>query len=93
MHIENLAKHIPDIQYILDTPRLAKRVEIEAQYSQISRLQQTHMEEIKKEATLKIPDELDLGTLPGLSNECREVLVQTRPVNVSAIVRQRGKGR
>ena len=44
------------------------------------------MEEIRSEALLEIPDDLNLTSLSGLSNECKEVLVQSKPGNVSLCV-------
>ena len=43
------------------------------------------MEEIRREALLEIPDDLNLNDIPGLSNECREVIVQAKPGNVSRL--------
>ena len=42
------------------------------------------MEEIWREALLEIPDDLNLN-IPGLSNECREVIMQAKPGNVSPL--------
>lgn len=83
VHIEDLARCIPEIKHLLETPTLAKRVEIEAEYFRYMQTQSNHMDEIRKEAMLHIPDSLDLSSLPGLSNECRDVLMQARPGNVS----------
>ena len=42
------------------------------------------MEEIRREALLEIPDDLNLN-ISGLSNECREVIMQAKPGNVSFV--------
>ena len=85
MRLEDLAEHVPNIAEFLRSPGIARRVEIEAQYSRFVEQQQAHMEEIKKEANLCIPDTLDISSLAGLSTECKQTLVQARPANVSAI--------
>ena len=43
------------------------------------------MEEIRREALLEIPDDLNLN-ISGLSNECREVIMQAKPGNVSCLL-------
>lgn len=44
--------------------------------------QQAAIDEIRRESELKIPDNLDITQIAGLSNECQEVLMEARPANV-----------
>ena len=54
-------------------------------FYQVYRQQLKEMEEIRREALLEIPDDLNLNDIPGLSNECREVIMQAKPGNVSFV--------
>ena len=51
-------------------------------FYQVYRQQLKEMEEIRRESLLEIPDDVNLN-IPGLSNECREVIMQAKPGNVS----------
>ena len=53
-------------------------------FYQVYRQQLKEMEEIRREALLEIPDDLNLN-ISGLSNECREVIMQAKPGNVSFV--------
>ena len=54
-------------------------------FYQVYRQQLKEMKEIRREALLEIPDDLNLNDISGLSNECREVFMQAKPGNVSFV--------
>ncbi|KAF6020191.1 hypothetical protein EB796_021509 [Bugula neritina] len=88
--LEDISKHVKDVGHLLETPQLANRLKIDAEYSLYLEKQEACMAEINREAALIIPDDLDLFSLEGLSNECREILEQAKPGNLAAASRLPG---
>ena len=67
----------------LDDKHLQDRLKIEANYVQYVTRQQANIRDIQRQAEMALPDDLDLESVHGLSTECKEVLAQARPANVS----------
>ena len=75
-------------------PRLAafsreslQRLEVAAVYAGYLERQERDAALIRREENLRIPDGLDLETIPGLSNEIRDKLRRHRPVNIAQAAR------
>lgn len=83
VNLKDLSAHVPHMDFVMDNPRLIERISIEAEYSVYVKRQRNRINDIKREAMLVIPDTLDLSSVSGLSNECKEILVQAQPANVS----------
>ncbi len=68
-------------------PAIAAQLEIEAGYAVYVARQQADIEAFRRDETLGIPEGMDYGALPGLSNEVREKLARTRPRSVGQAAR------
>jgi tRNA uridine 5-carboxymethylaminomethyl modification enzyme len=60
-------------------PKIAEQLEIEAKYDVYLSRQAADVESYRRDESLTLPDDLDYGTLPGLSNEVRQKLHAHRP--------------
>lgn len=72
-----LATIWPDLAMISDS--VAEQVEIDAKYAVYLDRQSEEMERLRREETQALPDDLDYGLMPGLSNELRQKLERVRP--------------
>ncbi|CAJ0606928.1 unnamed protein product [Cylicocyclus nassatus] len=70
-----------------DEERLENRLKCEASYEGARERMKAKMDEIDREASSLIPENLDYGSLAGLSVECREKLDRARPLNLAAASR------
>ncbi|KHJ90821.1 tRNA uridine 5-carboxymethylaminomethyl modification enzyme GidA [Oesophagostomum dentatum] len=70
-----------------DKKRLEKRLKCEAGYEGARDRMKAKMEEIDRESSSLIPEDIDYGSLQGLSIECREKLDRARPLNLAAASR------
>lgn len=69
---------------------LVKELEIEAAYSGYLRQQTIEIRQIRRDASLAFPVDLDFERINGLSNELRNVLMQNRPRTYAAASRLPG---
>jgi tRNA uridine 5-carboxymethylaminomethyl modification enzyme len=60
-------------------PKIAEQIEIDAKYDVYLSRQTADVESYRRDESLVLPDDLDYGTLPGLSNEARHKLQMHRP--------------
>ncbi|RCN30937.1 tRNA uridine 5-carboxymethylaminomethyl modification enzyme GidA [Ancylostoma caninum] len=70
-----------------DQARLEKRLKVEASYEGARDRMKVKMDEIDSESSSLIPENIDYGSLKGLSMECREKLDRARPLNLAAASR------
>ncbi len=68
----------------------AEAMETEAKYSVYLERQRVESETIRFEEGKSIPDEMDFGGIPGLSNELKQKLAQRRPRSVAEAQRIEG---
>ncbi|MBX3572196.1 MAG: tRNA uridine-5-carboxymethylaminomethyl(34) synthesis enzyme MnmG [Mesorhizobium sp.] len=68
----------------------AEAMETEAKYSVYLERQRVESETIRVEEGKSIPDEMDFGGIPGLSNELKQKLAQRRPRSVAEAQRIEG---
>lgn len=79
--LSSLSKIWPELGAV--PQRAAKALEIEAAYAVYMDRQRADITEARREEEKVIPDEFDFTVLPGLSNELKQKLQRTRPVNLS----------
>ena len=65
-------------------------LEIDAVYAVYLDRQSADIEQMKREENRAIPDALDYGSLPGLSNELKQKMLQRRPRTIAAAGRIEG---
>ncbi|XP_076337534.1 5-taurinomethyluridine-[tRNA] synthase subunit MTO1, mitochondrial isoform X2 [Tachypleus tridentatus] len=89
VNLEMLVTIYPEqLQPLLKNVHLASRLKIEALYDQIVEEQFAEIQQVKKDETLELPDDLDyFGTTLSLSSEVREKLADARPVTIRAASR------
>jgi tRNA uridine 5-carboxymethylaminomethyl modification enzyme len=61
------------------SPKIAQQLEIDAKYQVYLSRQAADVESYRRDESLLLPDDLDYGVLPGLSNEVRHKLQAHRP--------------
>jgi tRNA uridine 5-carboxymethylaminomethyl modification enzyme len=61
------------------TPKIAEQLEIDAKYDVYLSRQAADVESYRRDESLVLDDDLDYGTLPGLSNEARHKLQAHKP--------------
>jgi tRNA uridine 5-carboxymethylaminomethyl modification enzyme len=83
-----LAKMWPQLLEIY--PSLARRLEADAKYAAYLERQDEDILRQRKNETLTIPEDLDLASLTGLSNEMRSKFLATRPSNLGQASRMEG---
>ncbi|MFY0693159.1 MAG: tRNA uridine-5-carboxymethylaminomethyl(34) synthesis enzyme MnmG [Paracoccaceae bacterium] len=90
----------PDINFVALTaiwpeldniqPDLAEQLSKEALYANYLDRQSRDAAALKKDEALKIPADLDYGSIEGLSHEIREKLIRARPANLGQAARIEG---
>lgn len=70
--------------------RIARHVQTEARYGGYLRRQEREIQQLKSEANLRLPDDLDYSKIGGLSQEMQERLTAAQPSNFAAAGRIRG---
>ena len=86
--LEKLSGLWPEIGNI--PPVLHRQLEIEAGYTGYIERQEADILAFRRDEFLEIPDDLDFGTLGGLSNEARAKLAEARPATLGAAARISG---
>jgi len=71
-------------------PAVIEQIEIEAKYAGYIERQLVEIEKAKREETTPIPDDLDLDTISGLSNEVKQKLRQHKPATLGMASRISG---
>ena len=75
--ISDLAKIWPQFGSL--APTIAEQLEIDAKYSVYLSRQAADVEAYRRDESFALPDDLDYGALPGLSNEMKQKLARHRP--------------
>jgi tRNA uridine 5-carboxymethylaminomethyl modification enzyme len=70
--------------------RLAERVSYDAQYAVYMDRQKADIQRLKRDEALAIPQDLDFGAMPGLSNELKLKLQRQRPASLAEAERIEG---
>jgi tRNA uridine 5-carboxymethylaminomethyl modification enzyme len=83
-----LARLWPELAEI--RPDVAAQLEIEARYASYMERQAADIEAFRRDEALALPEGLDYGQLPSLSNEVREKLALARPATLGAAARISG---
>jgi len=65
-------------------PKARESLEIEAAYAVYLSRQAADIEQMKREAGRVIPDQVDYASLPGLSNELKQKMIQRQPRTLAA---------
>jgi tRNA uridine 5-carboxymethylaminomethyl modification enzyme len=86
--LEKLSGLWPEIGNI--PPVLHRQLEIETGYTGYIKRQEADILAFRRDESLEIPDDLDFGTLGGLSNEARAKLAEARPATLGAAARISG---
>ena len=73
----DLAKVWP--QFGAFAPTIAEQLEIDAKYDVYLSRQAADVAAYRRDESFELPDEIDYGALPGLSNEVRQKLIAQRP--------------
>ncbi len=71
-------------------PAIADQVSIDAQYAVYLKRQHRDVEALRRDEALSLPDDLDYGSIPGLSNELRQKLETVRPATLAQAGRIEG---
>lgn len=80
-----LAKLLPNLEYLAGDPGLARRLEIETKYIHVVADQQDHVNDIRRNEQMIIPDDIDYSSPDlNLSNEDREKLTKHLPRTIAA---------
>ncbi|VDM54269.1 unnamed protein product [Angiostrongylus costaricensis] len=66
---------------------LEERLRCEGSYEAAHKRMKVKMQEIDRESSTSIPDDIDYSSLPGLSMECQEKLDRARPLSLGAASR------
>ncbi|MDQ4061646.1 MAG: tRNA uridine-5-carboxymethylaminomethyl(34) synthesis enzyme MnmG, partial [Pseudomonadota bacterium] len=64
-------------------PAVAEQLEIEATYAVYLARQDAEIAKLRREEDLRLPEDLDLDAIPGLSNELKHKLGLVRPQTVA----------
>ncbi|KAJ1368637.1 hypothetical protein KIN20_029849 [Parelaphostrongylus tenuis] len=73
-----------------DSKNLEERVKSEGFYEAAHERMKVKMQEIDRESSTPIPEDIDYGSLKGLSMECQEILDRSRPLSLGAASRLSG---
>jgi len=68
-------------------PHIAKQVEIDAKYDVYLTRQDADIESYRRDESFALPEHFDYASLPGLSNEARQKLIQHRPRTIGHAAR------
>jgi tRNA uridine 5-carboxymethylaminomethyl modification enzyme len=71
-------------------PGIAAQLEVEARYAGYLERQEADIRAFRRDEALKLPPNMDYGSVSGLSNEAREVLCRARPETLGAAARLPG---
>lgn len=74
----------------LDSPQVVELVEIDAKYSGYIARQMEQIEKVQRSEKVEIPEDLDLDSVSGLSNEVKQKLKDHRPANLGMASRVQG---
>ncbi|MEE8253270.1 MAG: tRNA uridine-5-carboxymethylaminomethyl(34) synthesis enzyme MnmG [Hyphomicrobium sp.] len=85
VELNQLAAIWPEIGQI--APAIAAQIAVDARYASYVRRQELDVEALRKDEALRIPPELDFGSLPGLSSEVRQKLTRHRPTTLAQAAR------
>ena len=88
VEFSDLARIWPELESA--SVRSRDALKIEATYSVFMGRQEADISEIRREEDRHIPDDLDYGILPGLSNELKQKLGRARPANIAQAARLEG---
>ncbi len=69
---------------------IMEQIETDARYKSYLERQEADVKAFRRDQVLSIPDDLDFGTLPGLSTEVSSKLEQARPATLAAAARISG---
>ncbi len=83
--LARLARIWPDLGAL--RPAVAEQIEIDARYAGYLERQEADVRAFRRDEALVLPEELDYGAVPGLSNEARQVLSAARPATLGAAAR------
>jgi tRNA uridine 5-carboxymethylaminomethyl modification enzyme len=86
--LETLQRVWPELSEI--APKIAAQIEIDAKYAVYLDRQTRDIEVLRRDEALMIPEDIDYGVLPGLSNEIRARLSAIRPRTVGQASRIEG---
>lgn len=67
--------------------KIAAQLAVDAKYHTYVRRQEIDVASLRRDEAVKIPEDFDYGTIPGLSNEARQKLAAYRPMNLSQAAR------
>jgi len=81
-HLRELFSDLPDA-----TPAVIEQVEIEARYAGYMDRQTADIRAFRRDEALRLPDDLDVDAIGGLSNEVRQKLKTGRPATLGAAAR------
>ncbi len=84
----DLAAYWPELSGI--RPDVVEQLEIDALYAGYLDRQEADIRLFRKDEAMKLPADLDLGAVGGLSNEVRERLASARPATIGAASRLPG---
>ncbi len=71
-------------------PDIREQVETDARYAVYVERQQADIAVLRRDEALDLPDGLDYGTIPGLSNELKQRLMRLRPSTIGQAGRMEG---
>jgi tRNA uridine 5-carboxymethylaminomethyl modification enzyme len=71
-------------------PVTAEQIEIDGHYAIYLQRQEKDVAAYRRDEALKLPNDLDYGSLPGISNEMRDILETARPATLGAAARLPG---
>jgi tRNA uridine 5-carboxymethylaminomethyl modification enzyme len=82
----------PDIDTcdLATAPGIAAQLEVEARYAGYLERQEADIRAFRRDEALKLPPDMDYGSVSGLSNEAREILSRARPETLGAAARLPG---
>jgi tRNA uridine 5-carboxymethylaminomethyl modification enzyme len=76
---------------LADTPAdVVEQLEIDAAYAGYIDRQTADIRAFKKDEAIRLPDDIDYGRIPSLSNEVRETLDRVRPLTLGQAARISG---
>jgi tRNA uridine 5-carboxymethylaminomethyl modification enzyme len=71
-------------------PVTAEQIEIDGHYAIYLQRQEKDVAAYRRDEALKLPNDLDYGSLPGISNEMRDILETAHPATLGAAARLPG---
>ena len=86
--VQTLASHWPELGEI--DPITAAQLEIEAGYASYIYRQDADVRAFRADEGMALPDDIDYGAIPGLSNEVKSKLIAVRPATIGQAARISG---